>query len=407
MLDIIIPSPGESITEVELTSWLVKDGDIVKKNQEIAEIESDKATLTLTAIEGGQIKIMIKEGETTEVGSIACQIDTSKANNEISKQKDEVQTEKTETIKSKTENLEKNNLENIKISPIAKKKMQEYNLNIEDVVKGLQRITSNDVEKVKNLSPFQPKPQSKKISRKETRSKMSQLRQKISERLVNVKNETAMLTTFNEVDMNAIMNLRKKYQNAFIEKHNVKLGFMSFFAKAASIALQSYPSINSMIDKNESIHFEYVDISIAVQTPKGLMVPVIRNVETLSLAEIERKLIELANKARDAKISLEEMTGGTFTITNGGVFGSMLSTPIINPPQSAILGMHNIVQRPVAINNKVEIRPMMYLAVSYDHRIVDGKNSVGFLIKIKEMLENPTQMLFGNDNADKVLLEIA
>lgn len=414
-IEIKIPSPGESITEVELSSWLVEDGAVVSKNTEIAEVESDKATLTLIADEGGKIKHLAAEGDTLAVGAVACTIDTSAAPTE-EPAKAEVKTEPTEKkeeVKPAAEKPKKEGtseeFSNVKVTPVAKKIMAEENLNIEDVINGLRRLKSADIAAAKEAGTVSTSTGSslkKEPSREDNREKMSNLRKKLSQRLVSVKNETAMLTTFNEVDMSAIMNLRKKYQNKFIETHNIKLGFMSFFIKACSKALQAFPTVNGMIDGEDIVTHDYTDISVAVSTPKGLMVPVIRNVESLGLAEIEFELKNLAEKARTGKLSIAEMTGGTFTITNGGVFGSMMSTPIINPPQSAILGMHNIIERPIAVNGEVVIRPMMYVALSYDHRIIDGRESVSFLVKVKELLENPENMLWDNKNGTEMLLEI-
>ncbi|BAX80984.1 2-oxoglutarate dehydrogenase complex dihydrolipoyllysine-residue succinyltransferase [Labilibaculum antarcticum] len=414
MIEIKIPSPGESISEVEIANWFVAEGDIVEKDQEIAEVESDKATLTLIADEGGKIQIMAQEGDTVAVGSVACKIDTSfageaSASSAPKEAKKEVPAEKTAPVvasESKTKNSE--TYKDVKISPVAKKLMEENHLSVDDVIAGIQRLSKKDIQAVVDNSGNQPviPTQNTSISREVKRTKMTNLRKKLAARLVSVKNETAMLTTFNEVDMTAVMALRSKYQKKFVETHDIKLGFMSFFTKAASEALKLHPSVNSMMDGEEIVSPEYTDIAIAVQTPKGLMVPVIRNIETLGLADIEKELMRLANKARTGKISLDEMTGGTFTITNGGVFGSLLSTPIINPPQSGILGMHNIVERPIAVNGKVEIRPMMYIALSYDHRVIDGKDSVGFLVKMKEMIENPQKMLFGGKDPDSLLLGI-
>ncbi|MBI9064168.1 MAG: 2-oxoglutarate dehydrogenase complex dihydrolipoyllysine-residue succinyltransferase [Marinilabiliaceae bacterium] len=420
MVEIKVPTPGESITEVELASWMVSDGDIVEKDQEIAEIESDKATLSLLAVEAGKIKISIEAGETVKVGSVACSVDTDFAG-EVSMPEpeaaavtettsEEVKELKTTSSKPETEQLEAT-YSDAKVSPLARKLMEEAGLSVDDVISGLKRISTKEVELVKEMPAEQVVSTTtasafidSNASREAERQKMTTLRKKLSQRLVAVKNETAMLTTFNEVDMSAVMQLRKKYQSKFIDKHGVKLGFMSFFIKAASLALKHHPMVNAMIDGEEIVMPEYHDVSVAVQTPKGLMVPVIRNVETLSLDGIETALKNLAEKARKGKIGLEEMTGGTFTVTNGGVFGSMLSTPIINPPQSAIMGMHNIVERPVAVNGKVEIRPIMYLALSYDHRIIDGKDSVGFLVKVKEMIENPARLLAGGFDPEKEVL---
>lgn len=412
MIEIKIPSPGESISEVEIASWFIADGDIVEKDQDIAEIESDKATLTLVADEGGKIEILAQEGDTVDVGSIACKIDTSFAGEtpapKAETKKEEAPAKASEPVATETKKVESDNFKDVKISPVAKKLMEENHLSVDDVIAGLQRLSKKDIQAVVDNKGYAPvvSPQTKEISRDAKRTKMTNLRKKLSARLVSVKNETAMLTTFNEVDMSAVMALRKKYQKKFVETHDIKLGFMSFFTKAASEALKLHPSVNSMIDGEEIVTPDYADIAIAVQTPKGLMVPVIRNTESLGLADIEKNLMELAKKARAGKISLDEMTGGTFTITNGGVFGSLMSTPIINPPQSGILGMHNIVERPVAVNGKVEIRPMMYIALSYDHRVIDGKDSVGFLVKLKEMIENPHKMLFDGKDPDSLLLGI-
>jgi len=435
MIEVKIPSPGESITEVEIANWLVKTGDYVEKDQEIAEIESDKATLPLVAEESGKVEIVAPEGETIKVGETACKIDETAKKEKVNKEGEEKQTakkeEKTEapepqkqstTSKEKSEEETKEKTEKasgnkesktteesdqVKVSPVAEKMMEDYNLSLDDVLQGLKRLSKKDVEKAREgLSmPKSEEASKKEASRDENRKKISQLRKKLSQRLVSVKNETAMLTTFNEVDMTEVMNLRKKYQKHFQEKHGIKLGFMSFFTKAATKALKAYPNVNSRIEGEEIIYPRYNDIGIAVQTSKGLMVPVIRNAESLSLAEIEINVNEFAEKARNNRIKIDEMEGGTFTITNGGVFGSMLSTPILNPPQSGILGMHNIQERPVAINGQVVIRPMMYIALSYDHRTVDGKDSVSFLVKVKEMIENPHKMLL-DDNPDKALLDL-
>lgn len=419
IVDIKVPTPGESISEVELASWLVADGDIVEKDQELAEIESDKATLSLLATEAGKVKIIIDAGETVTVGSVACSVDTEFAG-EVKASSSPTQTNKstddpkvTESAKEPTQTDDKLEHSNAKVSPLAQKLMDEAGLNADDIINGLKRISTKEVELIKGLPAESTASTSSSSSsafidvgagREVERQKMTTLRKKLSQRLVSVKNETAMLTTFNEVDMSSVMSLRKKYQSKFIDKHGVKLGFMSFFIKAASLALKHHPMVNAMIDQEEIVMPEYHDVSVAVQTPKGLMVPVIRNVETLGLHDIELSLKGLAEKARKGKIGIEEMTGGTFTVTNGGVFGSMLSTPIINPPQSAIMGMHNIVERPVAVNGNVEIRPIMYLALSYDHRIIDGKDSVGFLVKVKEMIEDPAKLLQGGYNPDELVL---
>ncbi len=427
--EVKIPSPGESITEVEITQWLVEDGDQVEKDQEIAEIESDKATLPLIAEDAGKISIQVQENETVQVGTVACTIDTAREG-KVKKQEEDQPPKNKDQGKAPAKGPKENNKftdkqenttpearkknraeskENVKITPVARKIMKTHKLSVDDVLKGLRKINKEDVEAVLGYKdkPGQEKtPAPEPGSREKERKKMSQLRKRLGQRLVSVKNETAMLTTFNEVDMSKVMKLRKKYQKAFMDKHGVKLGFMSFFTKAATIALSHFPNVNAMIDGDEVVHFQYQDIGIAVQTEKGLMVPVIRNAGDLDLASIEKSILELAGKARDFKLSIDEMSGGTFTITNGGIFGSMLSTPIINPPQAGILGLHNIVERPVAVQGKVEIRPIMYLALSYDHRLIDGKDSVQFLVAIKELIEGPSRMLFPGNDPEKELLGI-
>ena len=408
MIEIKIPSPGESITEVEISNWLVENGDYVEKDQEIAEIESDKATLPLMASENGKIEILAPAGESIKVGSVACKIDTSakpSASDSKKKSEKEPESKSIESVKNLKDNSD---YDKVKISPVAQKLMHENNLNMDDVISGLKRIGKTEIEQLISQKQGKVEFQKQKTagSRNIERTKISQLRKKLSERLVSVKNETAMLTTFNEVDMTEVIALRKKFQKQFTEKHGTKLGFMSFFTKAVTIALKSFPSVNSQIDGDEIIFPDYTDIGIAVQTPKGLMVPVVRNAETMNLAELEIEIKRLADKGRAGRISIDDLSGGTFTITNGGVFGSMLSTPILNPPQSGILGMHNIQERPVAVNGKVEIRPMMYLALSYDHRTIDGKDSVGFLVKVKELLESPYKMLLEEKSADEVLLDL-
>lgn len=417
-LEIKIPSPGESITEVELASWFVEDGALVNKNQELGEIESEKATLPLIAEQSGQLKILVGEGETVNVGTVVATIDTSvevatsseksadpapKAEGVKEPSVREVAPEKKTPPSGPEENQKTGS---VKTTPVARKMMEEEGLSVDDIISGLKKITASDVKKVMQHQAVSPGHVNKEISREEDRKKVSQLRKKISERLVAVKNETAMLTTFNEADMSAIMDIRKKHQDKFVEAHGIKLGFMSFFTRAVCEALKLFPSVNSYLDGDEVVSPGYCDIAIAVQTDKGLMVPVLRNAEVLGLAEIESKIADLAARARKARLGIEEMTGGTFTISNGGIYGSMLSTPILNPPQSAILGMHNIIQRPVAINGKVEIRPMMYIALSYDHRVIDGKDSVGFLKTVKEFLEDPSRLLFGGGSAEQHLLEI-
>jgi len=408
-----VPSPGESISEVVIARWLKKDGDYVEKDDELCEIDSDKATLTVNATEAGTFKTMANEGDTVAVGSIICTVDTDglkPASVAASPKKEEPKVEvKKEDVKS---------AEPIKApatasyasgtpSPAAKKIMDENSVP-SAAVQGTGkdgRITKNDITSLlaKGFSAT-TSAQSIVNTRDVERSKMTPLRKKLAQRLVSVKNETAMLTTFNEVDMSAIMDLRAKYKDKFKEKFGVNVGFMSFFTKAVTEALQQFPAVNAMIDGDEIVYHKYCDIGIAVSAPKGLVVPVVRNAENMSLAEIETSIKGLALKARDNKITLDDMSGGTFTITNGGVFGSMMSTPIINPPQSAILGMHNVVERPMAVNGQVVIRPIMYVALSYDHRIIDGRESVGFLVKVKEMLENPSKMLFGGKEPAEILL---
>ena len=482
IIEIKIPSPGESIAEVELASWFVENGSFVEKDQEIGEVESEKATLPLIAEKAGKVELLAEVGDTLNVGAVVCKIDTSvqpekEEGQEESKSKadgkDEDGKEKSkatgteeeegkegkekskgteEEVKEGTEAKEKkeassdreivkysekqdenttrksagkpsSETENVKATPVARKMMLEEGFSVEDIISGLRKITSSDVQAVKEAGSATRGGNSSgqaaagttlaggnfnkpEASREQQRNRMSQLRKKISERLVAVRNETAMLTTFNETDMSAVMAIRKKHQDRFIEKHDVKLGFMSFFTKAVTMALQQFPEVNSYLDGDEIVTPDYCDIGIAVQTEKGLMVPVIRNTETLGLAEIEKQILDIAGRARKNRISMDELSGGTFTITNGGIFGSMLSTPILNPPQSAILGMHNILERPVAVDGKVEIRPMMYLALSYDHRVIDGKNSVGFLKAVKEYIENPAAMLFGANDPEQILLEL-
>ena len=392
LLEMLVPSPGESISEVEIAEWLVEDGDYVEKDQAIAEIDSDKATLELPAEQSGKIKIVVAEGETVAVGDVVCLIDTKDSQPSTSSKK----TNQNDSISSVKKAEEKTNKQ-VKLTPLADAIIKKNNLD-QNNVKGSGedgKITKNDVLEMMNSS-------SNVKGRDYKSKKMSSLRRKIATRLVAVKNETAMLTTFNEVDMSAIMELRSEFKQKFIEKHEINLGFMSFFTKAVTQALLEFPDVNAMIEGENIVHFNYMDIGIAVSAPKGLMVPVVRNAQELTFKDIESEIKRLAIKARDGKITVDEMLGGTFTITNGGVFGSMLSTPIINPPQSAILGMHNIVERPIAINGEVHVRPIMYVALSYDHRIIDGKSSVGFLCRVKECLEDPKQHLMDN-NVKKAL----
>jgi 2-oxoglutarate dehydrogenase E2 component (dihydrolipoamide succinyltransferase) len=383
VLEMKIPSPGESITEVEISQWLVKDGDIVTQNQTIAEIDSDKATLDLPAEESGKITLKAEEGDLMAVGDIVCLIDTSVASDTKPLIKEPLVKEVKE--EKKVDLVED---DGISITPLARNIASDKGIDINEIKAKGDKITKDDVLKVVPAMGS-----SNDEGRSENREKLSMLRRKVAERLVSVKNETAMLTTFNEADLSNIFELRKKYKEAFSQKHGVGLGFMSFFTKAVTRALKLYPDVNSMIDGNEKISFNYCDISIAVSGPKGLMTPILRNSENLSFAAVEQEIKRLADHVRNKTITVDDLTGGTFTISNGGVFGSMLSTPIINPPQSGILGMHNIIQRPVAVDGKVEIRPMMYLALSYDHRIIDGNQSVGFLIAVKEGVEDPENIL--------------
>ena len=386
LLEMKVPSPGESISEVEIAQWLVEDGEYVVKDQEIAEVDSDKATLALPAEESGTIKLMAEEGDTVAVGQVVCIIDT-KGQGEA-----KVPTPKEEIIAPQREGITQAKPIDTKATPLAKAIISHNDLSAKDVKGSGEggKIRKEDVmEVMASVKTDGPRG----IERK----KMSMLRRKVAQRLVSVKNETAMLTTFNEVDMSAIFTIRKQYKEAFKEKYDVSLGFMSFFTKAITTALMEFPDVNAQIAEKEVIYHNYADISIAVSAPKGLMVPVIRNAELMSFMEVESEVKRLALRAREGLITPDEMLGGTFTITNGGVFGSMLSTPIINPPQSAILGMHNIVERPVAINGKVEIRPIMYVALSYDHRIIDGRESVGFLCRVKECLEDPKEHLLAGD----------
>ena len=396
ILEMKVPSPGESITEVEIATWLVKDGDYVEKDQAIAEVDSDKATLELPAEQAGIITLKAEEGEVVKVGQVVCLIDMSAAKPEggaapVAETPKVEEAPKVEAPKPAAATYATNSP-----SPAAKKILDEKGIDAA-AVSGTGRDGRITKEDALNATPGAPAMGVSSGNRAQTTTKLSVLRRKLAARLVSVKNETAMLTTFNEVDMSEIFRIRKQYKEEFAAKHGVGLGFMSFFTKAVTRALQMYPDVNAMIDGDYKINNEFCDISIAVSGPKGLMVPVLRNAENLTLRGVEASIKELATKVRDGKITIEEMTGGTFTITNGGVFGSMLSTPIINPPQSAILGMHNIIERPVAVKGQVEIRPMMYLAVSYDHRIIDGRESVGFLVAVKEALDNPVEILMGGD----------
>lgn len=408
MIEIKVPPVGESISEVTLVTWLKNDGDWVERDELLCELESEKATFELNAEQAGILHVVAEEGTDLNIGDVACKIDESAERPEGAAEPEATE-EAPAPKEEKKEEAPKAAAQPAKVdakaTPVAKSMMANNKLSAGDVVGTGEggRILKKDV--LEALANPGRRPGTVANSREEKREKMSKLRKTVSRRLVEAKNTTAMLTTFNEVDMTNIMALRKQYKDKFKETHGVGLGFMSFFTKACCYALQEWPAVNAYIDGEEIIYHDYCDISIAVSAPKGLVVPVIRNAESMSMAEIESEVVTLAKKARDNKLSMDEMTGGTFTITNGGVFGSLMSTPIINIPQSAILGMHKIEERPMAINGKVEIRPMMYLAVSYDHRIIDGRESVGFLVRVKELLENPELLLFGKDPV-KTLLEL-
>ncbi|QIY89771.1 2-oxoglutarate dehydrogenase complex dihydrolipoyllysine-residue succinyltransferase [Chryseobacterium gallinarum] len=409
VLEMKVPSPGESITEVEIATWLVKDGDYVEKDQPIAEVDSDKATLELPAEQSGVITLKAEEGDVVQVGQVVCLIDMDAAKPEggsapaaeAPKQEEApkaAEPAKQEAPKPAAPVAAAQTYATGAPSPAAKKILDEKGVDAAQVSGTGRdgRITKSDAE-LAAVPALGGSPLTATGSRSTTTTKLSVLRRKIAQRLVSVKNETAMLTTFNEVDMSEIFRLRKQYKEEFAQKHGVGLGFMSFFTKAVTRALQMYPDVNASIDGDFKVNYDFCDISIAVSGPKGLMVPVLRNAENMSFSAIEANIKDLATKVRDGKITVDEMTGGTFTITNGGTFGSMMSTPIINPPQSAILGMHNIIQRPVAVDGQVVIRPMMYVAMSYDHRIIDGKESVGFLVAVKEAIDNPVGILMGGD----------
>ncbi|WP_293918459.1 MULTISPECIES: 2-oxoglutarate dehydrogenase complex dihydrolipoyllysine-residue succinyltransferase [unclassified Sphingobacterium] len=411
-LEIKVPAVGESITEVTLAQWLKQDGDYVEMDENIAELESDKATFELPAEKAGILKIIAQEGDTLEIGAVVCTIEEGSAPAgggaapKAEETKAAAQPAASTPAPAAADDEDQNSYAAGTASPAAAKILREKGID-PAAVKGTGkdgRITKEDAEKAQagaKPAAAQPATSAPAVTpapavagaRNERREKMTSLRKTIAKRLVAVKNETAMLTTFNEVNMQPIMDLRAKYKDTFKEKHGVGLGFMSFFTKAVTTALKEWPAVNARIEENELVYSDFADISIAVSAPKGLVVPIIRNAESLSLHEIEKKIGELAGKARDNKLTIEEMTGGTFTITNGGVFGSMMSTPIINAPQSAILGMHNIIQRPVAENGQVVIRPMMYIALSYDHRIIDGRESVSFLVRVKQLLEDPARLL--------------
>ncbi len=409
-IDIKVPTVGESISEVTLVKWLKNDGDYAQRDEVIAELESEKATFEVNAEQAGTVKQIAKEGDTLAIGDVVCSIDTDAAKPQTTASPTaEAAIEKPATepsnIASKTETAPKatETTSTIKTTPVAAAIIADKKVDSKTITATGDngKIIKQDV--LAALSNPGRNPQAATNSRVDRPEKMSNLRKTISRRLVEAKNSTAMLTTFNELDMTAIMEIRKKYKDKFKEQHGVNLGFMSFFTKACCYALQKFPAVNAYLDGENIIYHEYCDISIAVSAPKGLVVPVIRNAESLSMAGVEAAVVELATKAKNNKLTIEEMSGGTFTITNGGIFGSMMSTPIINIPQSAILGMHNIVERPMAVNGQVVIKPMMYLALSYDHRIIDGRESVGFLVTVKQLLENPALLLFGKDPVDALL----
>jgi 2-oxoglutarate dehydrogenase E2 component (dihydrolipoamide succinyltransferase) len=386
-IEIIVPSPGESITQVQLAKWLVPNGEAVEKDQEIVEIDSDKASFPLTSPENGVIRIMVKEGETIAVGAVIATIEVLTGQNQKSKIK---------------------NQNDLHATPLARKVMEEKKITAQDITSAFpgKKITRKDLESYISLKKENTSAALFKGTRDEDRKKLTTLRLKLAERLVSVKNQTAMLTTFNEVNMQEILKIKEKYSGAFKERFGVGIGFMSFFTKAVVIALKEFPQVNSMLDGDELITPRYVDIGIAVSAPRGLVVPVLRNAEMMSLSDIELRIKELAGKARDNRITIDDMKGGTFTITNGGVFGSLMSTPILNPPQSAILGMHKIQDRPIAVNGQVVIAPMMYVALSYDHRVIDGRESVTFLSKVKELLEDPAKMLTEGLDPVSLLLDL-
>ncbi|MBL7717974.1 MAG: 2-oxoglutarate dehydrogenase complex dihydrolipoyllysine-residue succinyltransferase [Flavipsychrobacter sp.] len=405
MIEIKVPTVGESISEVTLVKWLKKDGEWVERDEILCELESEKATFELNAEQAGILHPVAEEGATLNIGDLACKIDDKAERPAGAAEAPKKEEKKAEPAPAKAEQPKAAPATDVKATPVAKAIMGDKQVK-PDAVKGSGpqgRILKNDV--LEALANPGRKAGADAFSRNDKREKMTNLRKTVSRRLVEAKNTTAMLTTFNEVDMTRIMDIRKQYKDKFKEAHGVNLGFMSFFTKACCIALGEWRAVNAYIDGEELVYHDYCDISIAVSAPKGLVVPVIRNAESMSMSEIEAKVVELATKARDNKLSMEEMTGGTFTITNGGVFGSLMSTPIINIPQSAILGMHKIQERPMVINGEIKVRPMMYVALSYDHRIIDGRESVSFLVRVKELLENPELLLFGQDPV-KTLLEV-
>ena len=409
-IEIKVPAVGESISEVTLVKWLKDDGQYAERDEVIAELESEKATFEINAEQAGAVKHIAKEGDTLAIGDIVCSINTEAAKPEKTEEPAAETKEKPEEVKVekpsadlKNDSTKEENKADVKATPVAAAIIKDNKADISKIKPTGEngKIIKQDVLEMLNNPGRQPG--TEMFSRNERPEKMSNLRKTISRRLVEAKNSTAMLTTFNEVDMSAIMEIRKKYKDKFKEQHGVGLGFMSFFTKACCYALQKFPAVNAYLDGENILFHDYCDISIAVSAPKGLVVPVIRNAESLSMAEVENAVVDLATKAKNNKLTIEEMSGGTFTITNGGIFGSMMSTPIINIPQSAILGMHNIVERPMAVNGQVVIKPMMYVALSYDHRVIDGRESVGFLVTVKQLLENPALLLFGKDPVDALL----
>jgi 2-oxoglutarate dehydrogenase E2 component (dihydrolipoamide succinyltransferase) len=410
-IEIKVPSPGESITQVQLAKWLVADGESVEKDQEIVEIDSDKASFPLTSPADGMVKIMIQEGETIAVGAIIAIIEAQNGQvhqSKIKNQKSEIQEPVTSRILHAPAQPSASSTSSLHASPLARKIIEEKHVNSGDLIKAFpgKKITRKDIESFISHKNEGTMTMVFTGTRDEERKKMTTLRLKLAERLVSVKNKTAMLTTFNEINMQAALKMKEKYNDAFKDRYGVGIGLMSIFTKAVTIALKEFPQVNSMIDGDELVTPRYIDIGIAVSAPKGLVVPVLRNTEMMGMAEIELKIKELAGKARDNKISIDDMKGGTFTITNGGVFGSMMSTPILNPPQSAILGMHKIQERPVALNGQVVVAPMMYVALSYDHRVIDGRESVSFLVKVKELVEDPAKMLTEGLDPIKLLLDL-
>jgi 2-oxoglutarate dehydrogenase E2 component (dihydrolipoamide succinyltransferase) len=408
-IEIIVPSPGESITQVQVAKWLVGDGDMVEKDQEVVEIDSDKASFPVTSPENGVIKILAREGDTMAVGAVMASLEVAEGMIPV-KKAEAVQPITTQEAPKSVVSPEKSNapeISQVKATPLARNVIEKDNLPAGEISQftGGKRVTRKDIASWATKGKKSENQITEPV-RSEERKKMTALRLKLSERLVSVKNQTAMLTTFNEINMQAAISMKDNFSAKFKEKHGVGLGFMSLFTKAVTIALQHFPQVNSMIDGDEVVTPNYADIGIAVSAPKGLVVPILRNADTMSIAEIETKIKELAVKARDNKITIDDMKGGTFTITNGGVFGSLMSTPILNPPQSAILGMHKIQDRPIAVNGQVVIAPMMYVALSYDHRIIDGKESVGFLVKVKELIENPVFLLTDGHDPMKLLLDL-